>query len=246
MVMRIWAWTTSWWNDEAEADKQAAGQFGLTAWHANVVRYFSPTHCYVACGTWSAPAQSPLPAAVTIINAGLPHNVHYDRLYNQLREAAVTAGTAYALNHSNDWDLLVFLDTDILVGAVDFDALLKEFVKRPEILLAQSWWDGIGGPFYVWKRAGAIHYLHGNTYPNIIDPSEPPPPLGEVRWAKLYAGKWWNPWPQFRTLRQDFGGVDPFRDNAKVLTWPFVRSPDPAIVEEYQRTQTSLAKPVQA
>lgn len=248
MGLRLWAFTMSHWNDAAEALARGDGLFGLKAWHERVALYLKPEHCFITCGTWSEPALSPLPPDVPVVNAGIEPGAPYDVHYNQLSLCAMTAAMGYALNHARQWDLLALLDTDALIGAVDFDALLREFQERTELLLAQSWWDGIGGPFYVWKLAGAIRMQHRRLRANILDPptddKAPKPLLPEEEMAELYRGLWWHPWTEHRTLRQDYGGADPFRDNAAVLKWPFVRLPDPAIVEEYTRTQTALARPV--
>lgn len=247
--MRIWAWTMTYWNDAADAQGKFEEWLGLRTWHERVQLYFRPTHCFVACGTWSEPRYSRLPSEVAVVNAGVPRGTPYDVYYTQLSGCAFTTAMAYALNRSDEWDMLVFLDTDTLVGAVDFGALLNEFASRSEVLLAQSWWGGIGGPFYVWKHAGAVRLLHGAHRANFIErpanPKADKPMLMEHNLAATFKGVVWLPWPQ-ETMRQDFGLTDPFADTAAVMTWPFVSRPDPAIQAEYERTQTVLAKPVQA
>ncbi len=235
--MKIWAFTTSHWNDVSEANSKGDGPFGLRTWHDRVTRYFSPTHCFVACGTWSDPVMSPFPATVPIVNAGVTQGTKYDVQRTQLWMCAMTAACAYALNRRNEWDLLVFLDTDILVGAVDFDALIKEFSQRQEILLAQRWNDAIGGPFYVWKPDGVVRAVHYRTQPNIANHCLAD---SEAELRTVFDGLWWNNWPDIPTMRQDGdAGL-----NEHVLRWPFVRCPHPSIVEQYQQSQTILAKPV--
>jgi hypothetical protein len=249
--VKIWAWTTTWWNDADDARLKGDGPFGLKVWLERVEHYFNPRHCFLACGTWSDPDLSPLPFSVQIVNAGIPAGTTYDIHYTQLAGCALSAGMAYALNHAPAWDLLIILDNDILVGAVDFDALLREFLVRDELLLSPSWWDGVGGPFMAWKREGAIRTLHGRLRPNLMqhpaDANAPKPQLIEEELAALFKGRWWNPWPQFRINRQDYGqNPDAAKLNAEALTWPFVRLPHPDIIEEYTRTQTALAKPVRS
>ncbi len=245
--MRIWAWTTSWWNDADEAVKQGAGPVGLVAWYEHMLRFLSPTHCYVACGTWSDPAQSPLPSSVAVINAGIPQGTPYDMYYRHLWWAAASAGAAYALNHSDKWDLLAFLDADALVGAVDFDGLVREFLRRDEMLLAEWWCGTIGGPFYIWKPAGVVRLLHcrqrANILPVLNKPSADKPLTGEAEMLAIFKDSWWNPWPHLDVLRQDYGKANPVSDR-EVFKWPFVVTPNPAIVSEYERTQTARAKPV--
>ena len=218
------------------------GLFGLRAWHERVTKFLAPTHCFVACGTWSEPSLSPIP--VPTVNAGIPIGTDNNVWYSQLSMCAQAAAFAYALNRRNEWDLLALLDTDALIGAMDFDALIKEFLTREEILLAQSYGDGIGGPFFVWKHTGAVRLLHGRLRSSFVPVSKKKPQLPEEELRDLYNGVWWNSHPQFTTLRQDYGQTDPVRDNAAVLKWPMVRLPDPVIIDEYTRTQTPLAKPL--
>jgi hypothetical protein len=245
--MIIWAWTTTYWTDIVDARAKGAGAFGLSVWYDRVWRYFKPDHYFLACGTWSNPLFSPLPSNVEVVNAGVKAGTPYDIYYSHLSGCALTAAMAYALNRSAFWDLLVLIDTDTLIGAVDFDALLREFMARDEVLLAQAWWDGIGGPFWAWKREGAIRTLHSRLRANLIDPptdqNTMKPMLIENELAAMFKGRWWNPWQQFKTMRQDFGLSDP-RPDSEAMTWPFVGRPSPTIIEEYERTQTALAKPV--
>jgi hypothetical protein len=246
--VRIWAFTTTHWNDVTDSLAKGQGSFGLRAWHQRVQHYFKASHCFVTCGTWSNPTLSPLAPVVPVINSGVPQGTSYDVYSSHLWGCALTAAMAYALNHAPSWDLLTLLDTDVLVGAVDFDAVLREFVARDEVLLGQRWNDTIGGPWLVWKRDGAIRQLHSRLRGNLLDPpanpKSPKPMLLEDEQAQMFRGRWWNPWPDLPTLRQDYGQTDPVKDNAAVLKWPFVRLPDPAIIDEYTRTQTALAKPV--
>ncbi len=245
-MIRVWAWTTSWWDGPEQAAALSAGTFGLLAWQGRVQHYLSPTHTFIACGTWSNPTLNPLHRVPTI-NAGIPQGTPYDIYYNHLWLCAVSAAAAYALNHRESWDLLVLLDTDALIGAVDFDALLREFMARSEVMLAQAWGSAIGGPLYVWKPEGILRLLHCRHRPNLLpvtDKKAPKPPTAEEELLAVFRDAWWNPWPQHSTMRQDHGLKVCVRDNAAVLKWPMVRLPDPAIIDEYTRTQTSQAKPL--
>jgi len=60
----------------------------------------------------------------------------------------------------------------------------------------------------------------------------------------LYAGKWWNPWPNIQNVRQDWPFQPIGTDWRLAMSWPFVRMPHPSIVEEYERTQYSMAIPL--
>jgi len=243
--MKLFVFTMAWWENHEQAWAQAET---LTKWLADVEHYFKPWHAFVACGTWSDPAHSPLPNYVPTINGGVKRDRPYDAIWWNYAGTAIGAALAYSLTRC-DWDALIMHDTDVLVGAVDFDALLREFLERPETFLCSQWcgcWPG-GGSISAWKPDAAVKWLNQRQRANFIvrQPNAPTPMCLEQEMADIFKGDWWNPWPQHPTMRQDYGTPGAVTDNGLVLTWPFVRMPDPAIVAEYTRTQTALAKPVQ-
>lgn len=233
--MNIAVFTLSFWHDETMANTKANGLFGLFAWERRVRTIFNPCKMFIACGTYSNPKFNPAVESVTI-NSGMKYTKPYDVYYQQYCGCALTAMMAAALD-IEDWDLLVLLDTDCLVGDVNFKTLLDEFMNRPETVLAPDWNGTPSGPFMAWKREGAAMYLHQRRRANIIDPSEKRPILLEDELAIIYRGKWWCPWPGM-SMRQDHGFVVD-KNPRRVLSWPFVRMPNPDIVDEYVKTQTS-------
>jgi hypothetical protein len=242
--MKLFAFTMTHWDNHEQAWAQAET---LNRWLVDATRYFRPWHVFVACGTWSDPLHSPLPNHVPTINGGIKRDQPYDPIWWNYAGTAIGAALAYALTRC-DWDALIMHDTDVLVGAVDFDALLREFLDRPETFLSAQWcgcWP-CGGSITAWKPAGAVKWLNQRRRANYIQrsPNTPPPVCLEAEMASIFKGDWWCPWPEHPTMRQDYGAPNAVTDNAAVLKWPFVRRPDPAIVEEYTRTQTALAKPV--
>jgi hypothetical protein len=186
-----------------------------------------------------------------VINAGVTLDRPYDPTWWNYAGCALTAACAHLANR-RDWDVAVCLDTDTLLGNVDWDAVLSEFLSRPEEIIADDWY---GRPGYVvaWKPEGVSRYLHRRLRANLIerpaDPDVPPPMLLEDEFGVMFSGKIWNPWPHLKTTRQDFG-----LESEQYVTlrqpleeaWPFVRLPNPEIVEEYLQTQTALAKSVVA
>ena len=233
----------AYWDSKEHAESQ---RFALEQCEARVLKYFRPVDYFLASGTWSDMSFNPIWPA-HLINAGASKTRPNDPWWNYAG-CAITAAFAHALDR-DDWDLLVEHGTDFLVGAVDFDALFREFLARPELLLSENW-HGRPGSLIALKREGVARYQHQRLRPNLLQRVEgqPDPMLIEDELGKIFEGAWWNPWPQFSTLRQDFGqdssqyvgGREPLEKD-----WPFVRMPNPAIVEEYTRTQTSLARPVQ-
>lgn len=242
--MRITAFTTCHWNDAEDAARPSLHDplFGLPAWHARVIQIFGRSESFLACGSWSDPEFRPL-RGIEVVNSGMPSGP-YDVFRRQFWMGAVTAAMAKLLN-SRGWDLAVFLDTDCLVGAVDFKALMTEFVDRSEILLSPEWSNAPGGPIMVWKREACSRFLHQRLQPNIVDESQPSMPLlGENEMGEIFRGRWWNPWPGVN-MRQDYS-VNPSPANPmEFIDAPFIRQPHPAIIQTYLDTRWSRMVPLQ-
>jgi len=272
--MRIIAACTSYWHNQAEFDARYngvwlnpvdpltgnhvltlhpdyKGRFGLRNWHESMQRLFSPIACVIACGTWSPPELSRFGSLVTVVNGGAnPDHPHTNGW--QYMGCALTALMAHLCNR-RDWDVCVFLEPDLLLGAVDWDALLREFLARPEEVMGPAWY-AVHCDFIAYKPRAALRYLHQRLRPNL---SEAPDADTALPWLdhehhQLWAepGLAWNPWPDVRTIRQDAlwpaSQWEGCPTNVEVLTWPFVRMPDPALIDEYLRTQTAHAKSVVA
>ncbi len=230
----------SHWNSPEEAEGRAAGLFGLRAAHERLHQCLGQCETFIACGTWSDPDLCPM--SLPVINAGAPLTKPYEVHWWNYSLCAFTAAFAYALNKP-DWNLLVLLDTDTLVGAVDFDTILREFMGRPDLMLTANWHDGTrswpAGPFIAWKREGVSRWQHGRLRPNLSE-SPDQPMLPEEEWAKLFDGRIYNPWPDVPNVRQDHRP----ELSEQALTWPFVRCPVSDVIETYLRDQTALAKPL--
>lgn len=232
----IWAFTMTCWNTRQEAERLGPT---LQATMDRVEHYFSPRRFFLASGTWSEPNWSPLPMRVPVINSGASLTKPYEPRRWCYAACALTAAMAYALADS-EWNLLVTLDTDVLVGAVDFDAILREFLDRPEELVGSAWQGHMGMPL-AWKREGAARWQHQRRRANLIEDNEPDPLWIEEEYDVIYKGRWWNPWPHIKTTRQE--GDEPLNPDA--VTWPFVRGLRPS-QEAAFATQTALAKPVRS
>ena len=235
--LRIWAFTMTCWHSRAEAE---ALEPALTATMDRVEYYFRPRRYFLASGTWSEPNWSPLPMRVPVINSGAVFTKPYEARRWAYAACALTAAMGYALADP-EWNLLVTLDTDVLVGAVNFDAVLREFLERPEELVGSAWQGHMGMPL-AWKRSGAARWQHQRKRANLVEDDEPDPLWMEEEYDAIFKGRWWNAFEGCTNTRQD--GEQGL--NTEALTWPFVRAPHPSIIDPYSRTQTVLARPVRS
>ena len=247
--MRIIAFNTTFWDSAEDAAAKFSGPFGLHQWWNSTHMLLQPQHVFLACGTWSNPRWNELKRnGVELVNSGVSKDRDYDIYWWQYSGCAYTAAMAYALNRGG-WDLLVQLDNDILIGAVDFNAVLREFLDRPESFLSPAWSGSPGGPFMAWKPIGAVQYLHQRRRANLIDRDEDKQGealLLEHEKREIYRDNWWNPWPQFKTMRQDHGLADnPRIPNSEAMEWPFIRLPHPDIIGEYTKFRSSRVTAVQ-
>lgn len=244
--MRILAFTMSFWHDEQLAMELSSGLFGLPATQERVMRLLKPVEWVLVSGTYSNPAFNPCPGT-RLIQGGAAYDRPYDVIWWNYSGCAFTAMYAHALDR-DDWDLLVEFDNDMLVGAVDFNALLTEFLQRPEEFLSPDWHGRPGGSFCAMKRPAVARFLHQRRRANLIEresPEQPQPILIEDEQGIIFKGRWWNPWPELPSLRQDFGqNADAQALNEQALQWPFVRLPHPDLVELYLQQQSPQAVPV--
>lgn len=226
--MRIWAWALGYW-DNAEQAHQFDGTWrSWEAWKERVDRCLKPTHKFISCGSWSDPKLVPI-SDTAVVNAGLPKDRPYYGQRWHYGKAAFISAMAYALNRADEWDYLVTLDTDALIGVVDFPKLFAEFESRKEILLAPGWCHLVGGPIMIFKRWAAIRLLHHRPYISICDDSDEDMPMWETECLKIFSdGRWWNPWPQHDCLLHEgsWAQIDPW-------DWPFCGRPQPRIIQRY-------------
>lgn len=243
--MKILAWTLSYWDNEQHSHRWDGQWYGLPAWKARVGQYLKPFDTFIASGTWSDPKWNPIPGT-TVVNAGVPKDSPYEGNKRHYGICAFAAASHYALNRT-DWDYCVTLDTDALIGAVDFPYIFTEFAKRKEIMMAPSWYNldptgmayYIGGPFQCWKREGVVRLAHNRKLSDLRDADEPG---REWFWERecfymFRGGRWWNPWPHIKHMGCMVG--DPVRER-----WPFIRKPSPRIVDDFLKHCTSLAVPL--
>lgn len=255
--MRIIAFATSFWRSKEEWDALWNGpiyssvtlksqadwlaswnepRWGLSKWLDRVRWLFNPVDVFLACGTWSEPKWSP----ITVVNSGVDFTVPYHVGRWTYAGCAQTAAHAYLLNR-RDWDLAVELDYDCLIGAVDFQDVMRQFLERPDLMMTPSWFGKPGGPFIMFKREGILRWMHQRKRADLIDDSKPDGLLLEDEFGEIFSGRWFNPWPDNVNQRYENGVTD---DEAR--HWPFVRGPSATMIERYVKEETSQAKPLLA
>lgn len=224
--MKIIAFTTAHWHDEDHAKSQREH---LEQWESVTRKLFNPNHLFIACGTYSNPEFCPVDVAV--VNSGIKYTKPYDIFYWHYAACAFTAGFAFALQSYSDWDFLVCYDHDTILGNVDLNALAKEFIERTEVLMSPAWCQSPDGSLSFWKPDAAAMFLHMRKRANLIEKKEgvPEPILVEHEWREIYEGRWWNPWPDIKGIRQEHGIVSEPVADTDAMAWPMVRLPSPEI-----------------
>lgn len=242
-AMKLCVFTTSYWDNEEHAKKQFGGKLGLIAWLDRVTRLLKPAHAFIACGSYSDRTLNQ--TSIPVINSGTPKTKPYSFYWWHYSLCAFMAGKYYALNRDN-WDVLIQLDTDGLIGAVDLPGLISEFMDRPEFMLACPGGGAPSGPIQMWKREGAARYVNYRMRPNLIDvETDQKPIMHEHEWMEIFKGMIWYPWPNLRHFTHDYGPqskyMAPF---GEALKWPFIRMPHPDIIDQYIATQESRCIPM--
>jgi hypothetical protein len=217
------------------------GYFSLRRTFDLMEKWFSPVGKIVACGTWSEPSYSTLGPDVTIVNAGL--EIAGWQGISEYAKSAFSAVCAALLNR-RDWDLAVFLTEDMLVGAIDWNSLLREFIARPETVLVTKWGHWLDWP-WVMKRPAVSRFMHNRLRADLVASDRPEDHYLETELISLYGDSLWQPWPHVSNIRRDFQVMNgPNVNDEETFTWPFVRLPNPAYIQPYVERCTSKAKPV--
>lgn len=235
--MNFSAFITSYWHNEEEAKAKGPA---LRAWAKRMDLYFAPNYFFLACGTLSDPEFNPLPIAV-VVNSGVKFTKPYNVVDWQYSLCAFTAAMWHA-SQLYDWDLLITLDQDMLVGAVNFDSLLREFMLRPEILLSTRWNNWIDFGFSAWKRDAVVKFLHQRKRPNLAEPGEDVS-FPELEFERIFKGVAWTPWHHYPSCRQDYGYRPDVPSDEEAMKWPFVRFPSPTLRDRYLAENTAKAVP---
>jgi hypothetical protein len=255
--MKVIVAASSYWNSQEEFDSKYEGnsdhlsdpvlylvpdyqgKYGLRWWKQRVDTWFHPDVTILTCGTWSDPKYSRF-TDVLVLNGGVDCNQPHTKNWAYVG-CAMTALCAYLCNR-RDWDLMLFVEPDYLLGAVDWKATIEEFMRRPEIVFGAPWGD-LASDLMGWKPEACRRFLHCRLRPNLSTDTK-------LMWIDneldlMFHKDWWNPWPHIRTTRYDYGWESTSKGPVEdTLAWPYIRLPHPSIIDRYERECTSKAVPL--
>lgn len=249
--MRIICQTQDWWDtQEGFRQRCSGGPACLARWVDTVRHLFSPVVSCITSGTFS-PVPDRLAPDVVTVTAGVQRTHPYDCQYWNYSLCAWEAGFYWAMNR-NDWDILIQLDTECLIGDVNLDSLLRLFMESRYQVMSPAWGDGkwIGGPMIAFKRAGVSRWLNSRKRANLVSEDDArraglDPVLPEQEMTEIFGSLWVNPWPEIPSMRYDFPHEPSTPERrAEAMKWPFVRLPDPELTESYLIENCPKAKPV--
>ena len=167
---------------------------------------------------------------VPVINARIPDGKPYHCKDWSYGVAAFHCGLHHAMQGNPD--LIVFQFTDCVLGC-QLHEISREFMARPEVIAGPGWYGRIDTHLMLIKPEAVNDILY----------SVPFIPLCKTGGNALYYeealtlvfnGRWWNPWPGIKTIRQEIGTPELFRgpDN-EILGWPILAKASPDIQAQY-------------
>lgn len=230
--MNLACFTTSWWDDRADVAAMKAPE--LNSWYDRMTKLFHPSVLFVATACEDLPELNPLKGRAEMVRFGCKKSKPYD----PIRWAYCNCSLEAALNHALTlpWDLLIDIEADAFTRGVNWPVLFKEFQSRPELLLAPAWWDSPETNIMVMKREAIPQFFNNRKRKNLVEDTEPTPMLCEEEFALIFQGKWWNPWRDVRTIRQEYGVVGHYTvPDETAMTWPFVRLPSPKVRAHFEQ-----------
>lgn len=212
------------------AEQVAAIAPALRRWRAMVSWRFQTGRLFLASGTQSDPELNPIREDAPLVSARVPYTKPYSVYGWCYGLCAIQAALTFA-DDAEPWDVFAMVDTDLVItDHFDWPALSAEFMARSETVMSPAWAGGpCMGSFIFLKPPAVTKWLNGRLRPNLCA-EEPKPMLCEPEAAAIFGPDWWNPWPQFKTIRQEWGmeGFTPVHDEDARM-WPAICRPSPAM-----------------
>jgi len=199
-------------------------------WQARAVTAFDeqPRIFIIERGSYTI---NPFPIECELIYARIPDSKPYHCKNWSYGVAAFHSGLHYVMQQ--EFDLCVFLFTDTVLG-VPLQGIADEFMTRPEAICGPQWHDRLDTNCMLLKPEAINNILYSVPFmplaklgPNLL--------YYESALSLIFAGRWWNPWPEIRTIRQEYGTPEVFKGKeSEMMDWPMLTKASPDVTRNYR------------
>lgn len=166
------------------------------------------------------------------IQAGAVHSAPYHCRDWSYAAAAYQTGWHYAMQMG--FHLCAFLAADAVLG-VDLRAVIDEFMARPEVLCGPAWFDKVETHFMLMKPAAVQDALFSLPFTPLPKFPARNAMYYEEALGLLFAGRWWDPWPNVRTIREEYQTPEFIRGHdEEKIKWPMLAKGSPATIQAYR------------
>jgi len=173
------------------------------------------------------------PIDCEIIYAGIPDSKPYHAKDWSYGVAAFHAGLHYAMQRP--FDVLVHLFTDAILG-VPLEDICREFTDRPETMAGPVWGNRPDTHLILMKRQAVIDILYSIPFVPLCKTS------GNALYYEdaislIFADKFWNPWPDIMTIRQEINTPEIYKgtDEETIKSWPLLTNASPQLMAAYRQ-----------
>lgn len=179
-------------------------------------------------------ARSFSPPGIITVCADIPHT----RPYHCKNWSYFAANLAFALWYILDRfpavDIAIGLQHDATLGST-LDGVARELLGRPEVIAAPNWYGSPDTHCLIMKREAMQDILYSCPFTPLPKVTGRNVYYIEHAIGKLFAGRWWNPWPTCPTIRQEYGTPELYRGtDAEVLAWPLLAKASPDMAARYK------------
>ena len=232
-VVKIVAFSTIHIQD-AEHGASIAGE--LADWRARLAWAFDDAPAIFLCE--SGPVNNS-PAGFKTVCAGIRHTKPYHCRDWSYFAANLQFALWYVMHEHRDFDLCVALQSDCILGT-RLQAVADEFMRRPEVIAAPGWLSGSPDTHCMMIKPEAaqdiIYSLPFTPLPKITGRNTF---YIEHAMRVLFDGRYWNPWPDCPTIRQEYGTPELYRGgDESIMRWPMLAKNSPETGERYRREHT--------
>jgi len=227
--MKTIAFSTSYWHNQRQAIAKKAE---LVLWRGMIDELIKPSKIILTCGTESNPDYCPI-HGVEVLNSHVMFDRPYDFIYWNYAVCAYNAALWYAVLNCWPFDLLIGLETDVVVANVNIHEVISQFMSRREAVCGPHWQTHIDGSFLVLKPEAVIRMIHFKAEPALYINGKIPLDNQERIITDSVRDSWWDPWPEIETIRMDYQNPYAVQKSSPpddtVNGWPFVRMPRPGL-----------------